>query len=399
MINLHEIMRENRLAWEALERADSLRARAISPFDALVQQVYPKPPALAAVEHMCGIHDLTNLQPVLADLGGTGGIAELLRQHLTVGPRLDPFGGLRPISLQAVHELSSPLAAFRASAFYEEAVRGAKIASSMGLPDLLDRHRLDPTAFADRLAVGNLAYGFGVERWRDPAFLSAFNGTSAMSQAVMGIGSVDAELRDAIRSLSDARVPNFLGIGEYRGLLDSAGLVLPRWPRFRRLSLKERGERHKRRMARYRQPSHVAKAKSLVHQYESYLRDAIRDLMETNYGPGWSEERLPLCGEKGRDLLSRWRARDGDVLDHADYPHYAAIMAHEDHLEAVFAVGFADAETIHDLIGRARRLRAASHHPGHAFTPEDLLDLRLTWAAIAKGLRTIESAGEIVLDV
>ena len=49
---------------------------------------------------------------------------------------------------------------------------------------------------------------------------------------------------------------------------------------------------------------------------------------------------------------------------------------------------------LRDLIGRAGRLRAASHHPHH-FTPEDLRELRLTWRTIEAGLAALVDDFEI----
>lgn len=77
-------------------------------------------------------------------------------------------------------------------------------------------------------------------------------------------------------------------------------------------------------------------------------------------------------------------------LDHADYAHYREIIVQDDHFESIFSVAYSDPGTAASLIDRARTLRAASHHPGHEFTKEDLRELRLTWSAIKEAFRHLQ---------
>ena len=134
-------------------------------------------------------------------------------------------------------------------------------------------------------------------------------------------------------------------------------------------------------------------AKSLVHRYEFTMREILDDAMAEAYGENWREERLPLCDCK--DRLGRWKKRGGDVLDHADYVHYARIISHPEHFDAVFQAGFDDPQESYDLLAKAGTLRARSHHP-HKFNLEDLRDLRLTWRSIETGLIALE--GDYTFD-
>jgi len=127
----------------------------------------------------------------------------------------------------------------------------------------------------------------------------------------------------------------------------------------------------------------MKKAKSLVHQRERVLRGIIDGVMAEEFGDDWHLERLPLCDCK--DLLGRWRRHGKNVLDHADYAHYARIMSHQEHFDHVFSRGFDDPDELAELMIRAGKLRAASHHAGD-FTPDDLRDLRVTWRTIDTGL-------------
>ena len=124
---------------------------------------------------------------------------------------------------------------------------------------------------------------------------------------------------------------------------------------------------------------------SLVHRYELILREIIDDLMAATYGDDWASARLPECDCK--DLLGKWRKRggDGNVLDHADYAHYARIMTHPDHFAAVFGTGFEDRAQLAELLKGAGKLRSASHH-SRVFTIDDLRTLRTVWRTIEAGL-------------
>jgi len=297
------------------------------------------------------------------------------------------------------------LSAIRGTAFHDAALRSADLASTFKLPGFLDAHRIGTDIFADRLAIAGLTGSVLPGQWKDPGFLSAFSSAAAMANVMAASTMMNAEIQGMTRSLAAAGIPGNLGLQAYRGVLDAAGLVLPRWPSVRRLSPKEQDERQEKRLRRYRQPPHVGKAKSLVHQYERYLREIIDELMAAEYGEDWPEARLTVCAEEpvcrgdARKLLSVWHCEGGNVLDHADYVHYRMIMVQRDHFSAIFSFGFGDdPETVRVLIAEARKLRAASHHAREDFTPQDLQDLRVTWNAIALGLKKLTLGTEVFFE-
>lgn len=270
----------------------------------------------------------------------------------------------------------------------EEAMRAAELAQRIVLPDPLAEFRTTTDALALKLAQTR-----AVELWREPAYMAAFGQASAMADFYAESQRVSLQLAEAHRTMMLAGVPVGTGLADYRGLLDAAGLVLPRWPRVRLLSKAEKRRRFRARLQRNAEPPHIKRAKSLVHRYELTMREILDAAMAETYGEDWAEERLPLCDCK--DLLGKWRRRGGAVLDHADYAHYARIMSHPEHFAEVFEVGFEDRQELHDLMVKAGRLRAASHHP-HVFTPEDLRDLRLTWRTIETGLNAL--CGDYVVE-
>jgi hypothetical protein len=298
--------------------------------------------------------------------------------------------------------LANPLSGIRGTAYYDSALRSAGLAANLALPGYLDAYRLGTDAFADRLAVGGLVGAMAPGQWSDPGFLSAFGAAAAMASAMATGSAINSDVMNLVTSLAAAGIPSNLGLRDYRGVLDSAGLVLPRWPTIRVLSPKEQAERQAGRMRKHRQPPHVGKAKSLVHQHERYLREVIDELMNAQYGDEWPDERLTVCAKDpdcrryAQKLLSVWRRDGGNVLDHADYVHYRMIMVQEDHFGEIFSFGFGqDPQVITDLIAKARQLRAASHHARSDFTPQDLQDLRVTWGAISLGLRELTTGMEI----
>lgn len=73
-------------------------------------------------------------------------------------------------------------------------------------------------------------------------------------------------------------------------------------------------------------------------------------------------------------------------------------MAYPDHHTTIFSVCFPDPSDIVDLIEEAKNLRAASHHPGHSFTSEDLRDLRTTWRALTKGLGLLDGPVFVTIE-
>ncbi len=263
----------------------------------------------------------------------------------------------------------------------------ARIAQNLALPSGLEQHRTAFEPFSIKLlALDALGIGYSAHH------LEAFSRASAMSDLFGQSLRVDRDLLAATRAFSLATMPGFDTLAGYRGFLDAAGLLLPRWPKLRLLSAAEKRRRFKARLQRRSEAPHVKKAKSLVHRYELTLREILDAVMAGTYGEDWAEARLPLCDCK--DLLGRWRKRGGDVLDHADYAHYARIMSHPEHFSGIFEAGFDDPEALAALLDDAGRLRATSHH-ARPFTPEDLRDLRLTWRTIETGLLAFTADFEV----
>ena len=261
---------------------------------------------------------------------------------------------------------------------FERIQQTAKMAQSLELPSALDRFRTSP-----ELLSAKLLHLPDFDWMRRPGYMDAFNRASALSDLVGQSVGVRLELREAALAFSAGGIPSFESLAGYRQFLDAAGLSLSRWPKLRLLTAAEKRRRFKTNLKRKTEPPHVKRAKSLVHRYELTLREILDAVMADTYGEEWAEQRLPLCDCK--DLLGKWRKRGGEVLDHADYAHYERIMGHPEHFEAVFEAGFDDPQALAELMRRAGRLRAASHH-GREFTPEDLRDLRVTWLTIESGL-------------
>lgn len=267
------------------------------------------------------------------------------------------------------------------------ALEQARIAQSIALPPVLEQFRtpIEPLSSKllglDVLGVGHSAH-----------HLEAFTRTSAVSDLIDHSLRVDRDLLAARQAFILSSMPAFETLAAYRGFLDAAGLALPRWPKLRLLTMADKRRRFKARLQSRAEPPHVKKAKSLVHRYELTLRDILDTLMADTYGQDWAETRLPLC--ECTDLLGRWRKRGGDVLDHADYTHYARIMSHREHFSAIFEAGFDDPQALATLLNDAGRLRAASHH-ARPFTPEDLRDLRVTWRTIEAGLLAFTADYEV----
>lgn len=134
---------------------------------------------------------------------------------------------------------------------------------------------------------------------------------------------------EAVAAFRQSSLPVLDSLSSYRTFFDGTGLILPRWPKVRLLTKAEKRRRFRDRLRAKAEPPHVKRAKSLVHRYELTLRDILDAVMAEEYGEDWAESRLPLCD--CRDLLGKWRKRGGDVLDHADYVHYARIMAYPEH--------------------------------------------------------------------
>ncbi|MEJ1979034.1 MAG: hypothetical protein WDN49_25835 [Acetobacteraceae bacterium] len=235
--------------------------------------------------------------------GGSGAFSALDDMF---GSRLRAAGlsDLYPDVLKHQRLLDQGMLAIRGTAYHDAALRSADLANSFKLPGVLDAHRIGTDMFADRLAVAGLTGSVFPGQWKDPSFLSAFGGAAAMANAMSSGSMMNGDIQGAMRSLASAGIPDNFGLQTYRGVLNAAGLILPRWPVIRRLSPKERAERQAKRLRRYRQPPHVGKAKSLVHQYERYLREVIDELMTDQYGDDWADERLAVCAAN-----PAWRGR------------------------------------------------------------------------------------------
>ena len=261
----------------------------------------------------------------------------------------------------------------------ERAMKAAEFAQGFRLPSALEQFRTSTDTLARRFASIQ-----GSSWWKD-IHADDFARASALSEALWTSRVVDRETHSAANAFLVAGAPTLPSLGDHRTFLEAAGLLLPRlpgsWPFVR-------SDKHKRFNDQLRanaEPQHVRKAKSLIHQYELALRDAIHDVMTAAYGYEWWSVRLPLCGCNA--LLARWRTRGGDVLEHADFFHYAQIMSFPEHHEAGFKVGFPDREALRELIDTVRVLRAKSHHASrHRFTPQDLRQLHVSWRQIRIGL-------------
>lgn len=265
----------------------------------------------------------------------------------------------------------------------------AQLTHSFALPNVMEQFRTPVHSLADKLL-----HLQSFDLLRQPAYMDAFNRTSALSGVLAESMRVGPALREARREFTLGPIPAFDTLANYRNFLDAAGLHLPRWPRLRLLSAAEKRRRFRARLKQKTEPAHVKRAKSLVHRYELTLREILDAVMARTYGEDWAEARLPLCN--CNSLLGKWRKRGGDVLDHADYAHYALIMGHPEHFEAVFEAGFDDPVALAALLNDAGRLRAASHH-ARAFSLEDLRDLRVTWNTLETGL--LAFTGEYELEL
>lgn len=206
--------------------------------------------------------------------------------------------------------VSSYLDAMRETSVFRHAEHAAALAATIGLPRGLEQFRLAAEEMADKLAIGAAFHGADIAKWAQPSYMAQFSAAAAAAGAFSQLGAFDTATRESKRGLQLFAVPESLTLSGYKNLLDTAGLTLPRWPqlwvpRIRRVTEKERAARQQTRLSKFRQPLHVGRAKSLVHQYESYLQQVIYEAMASEYGNDWPDERLPLCGEKGKQLLSR----------------------------------------------------------------------------------------------
>lgn len=266
----------------------------------------------------------------------------------------------------------------------DQAHRFSELSQAFALPSALEPFRTPDYLVVDRiLRLSRPELGFTPSFLNAPATVAAFTKASAVADMFDETDRLTRGVREAAGLFSITEMPELASLAKYRTFLDAAGLQLGRWPRRRLLTMAEKRRRLKARLQANAAPPHVKKAKTLVHRYELTLREVLDAVMAETYGEHWPRERLPLCDCK--DLLKKWEKRGGDVLEHADYAHYARIMSYPEHFEAIFEAGFDDPAAVFELLKAAGDLRAASHH-ARTFTPEDLKDLRLTWKQIETGL-------------
>ena len=299
--------------------------------------------------------------------------------------RIDRFSTVRDI-LRAQEASQRHLAMYSVSAM-DEARSFAELAQTYKLHASLDPYRTTVEPLASKML-----HLQSLDTISSPTYLDAFMQASTISDIFVESTRVDRQLQEVTRLFSQVAVPTFGTLIDYGQFLNAAGLSLPHWPHVRLLTIGEKRRRFRARLNNNAESVHVKKGKSLVQCRELTLRDILDDVMASEYGEGWAEERLPLCNCK--DLLGKWQKRGGEVLSHADYFHYEQIMSHPEHFEAVFELGFDDPVALAELIEKAGKLRAALLHY-HPFTQEDLRDLRLIWRTIETGLHALTADYDI----
>ena len=263
----------------------------------------------------------------------------------------------------------------------EEARRFADLAQSVEMQYSLDRFRPTPDLLADKLL-----HFHSLDAFAQPGNLAAFVQAAAAAEAFRESSRVDRALAEAAKQFSLAQLPDLYRRSDYSHFFDASGLLLPKWPNPRLLTLGQKRHRLNLKLRGNAESPQERKGKSLVKRYELTLRGVVDEAMYVEYGADWAENRLPLCDCK--DLLGKWKNRGGEPLDHADYAHYRKIMVDPHHFEAVFSVGFDDPSHLAKLLIRAGELRNALAHY-HPFSPSDLRDLRTTWSLIETGLLAI----------
>lgn len=320
-------------------------------------------------ERLFRLHALPAVDDLFRSLGGLDAIEEIVDRQRLEGERAF-------VSYRQLIDLSPQVdvEAFNALGSLESAVESARLAGSLALPDLLDQFRVADLTFAAQLADAHQM------PWWDDLQLDALNAHSALSGMFDQISAVGPDTWPAIESLLSEPLIGLDSIRQAREFLDISGLL--RFPRFRTLTRQEKRRQIKRLIKENAVPAAVKKAQGLVHRYEKLLRVLIAQCMEGTYGEDWAQARLPHCDCK--KLLGKTLEGDESVLDHADYKHYELIMCHDEHFEAVFAVGYTDIDALRRTIIRLGQLRARSHH-GRTFTSEDLRELAMLWRAMEAG--------------
>lgn len=263
----------------------------------------------------------------------------------------------------------------------EEATKFADLAQLVEMQSPLDRFRPAAESLIDKLL-----HFPSLEIFAQHGNLAAFLQTAAAAEAFRESSRVDVALTEAVKQLSLTHLPSLFGRSDYSHFLDASGLLLPKWPHPRLLTVGQKRHRLNLKLKDNAESANERKGNSLVRRYELTLRAILDDAMYFEYGEAWAESRLPLCDCK--DLLGKWNKRGGKPLDHADYAHYRKIMVDPEHFESVFSEGFDDPDHLANLLKRAGELRhvLAHHHP---FSPNDLRDLRTTWSLIETGLLAI----------
>ena len=299
--------------------------------------------------------------------------------------RIDLFSTANEII--RAQEASQRHLAMHSFAAINEAKSIAELAQTCKLHASLDPFRTPADSFASKLLHLQT-----LDTIKMPAYLDAFMQASTISDIFDKSMRVGRQLQEATQQFSQMAVPTFGALNDYGRFLNAAGLNLPHWPHVRLLTIGEKRRRFRAKLNNNAEQGHVKKAKSLVHRYELTLRDILNDVMASEYGEDWAEERLRLCDCK--DLLGKWQKRGGEVLSHADYFHYERIMSYPEHFETVFEAGFDDRDALAVLIKKAGNLRAKLKHC-HPFSAEDLRDLRLIWRTVETGLLALTADYDI----
>ena len=248
------------------------------------------------------------------------------------------------------------------------------------LTPFLDSYRTEQLILRDRILIGQQNAW-----WNDASLLPSFTQASALADSIAAVSRVNRAILESSRLFNETAMPVLSALAEYRQFFDSAGLLLPRWPRVKRLDERDKNRQFAQRLRQNKPSIYIRKATTLFHQYERVLRQIINAVMEDQYGEEWAVERLPLCGCK--DLLGKWqKAGYGEVLDFADYHHYKMIMNYAEHFEHIFGRAFDDPEILTTLVTTAAKYRGDTHHARDTFGPSDLLDLRVTWNTLRSGL-------------
>lgn len=313
---------------------------------------------------------------------------ESIATALGINPYIDVLSSVERLSqyssdAKALHqqEMNDRYRLVLPSSVVEEARKFADLAQSVEMQYSLDRFRPATESLADKLL-----HFHSLDVFAQPGNLAAFVQAAAAAEAFRESSRVDSALVEAVKQFSLVQLPALYGRSDYNHFFDASGLLLPKSPHARLLTLGQKRHRLNLKLKGNAESSHERKGKSLVKRYELTLRAVLDEAMNIEYGEDWAESRLPLCDCK--DLLGKWKSRGGEPLDHADYAHYRKIMADPQHFEAVFFAGFDDPDHLAILLRRAGELRSAlAHH--HPFSPNDLRDLRTTWSLIETGLLAI----------